>query len=279
MDDERQTALDRAIESRTTVITRAAQRHVETVVREANEKRLEENPLPEPDPDDPDAGEPEDPFVDYFIYVKPTERGGSATDVVVDGPTAAFDFAMEFVGSNDLIAMVVGDDGDEAFEIEVDSIDGMPETLQIAVEASPSTDAFPRYDVLFADGVYDIAIVFGGDYNEERLDIETAKWTVEYLLESGWEHPDVAAFEDLKHDSAPFTMPLRVEGMDVEARVYVQHANMDNDAAAEQSLLREMVETSVRERDVVIYTGHAGSRRGDDPRLPPEIRTRRCRVR
>ena len=47
---------------------------------------------------------------------------------------------------------------------------------------------FPRYGELFEDDVLDIAIHFGGDYNEERLDIETAKWLVELLLEDDWQN-------------------------------------------------------------------------------------------
>lgn len=257
----REDTLDRAVTARKTELTRAAQRHVEKVMREANAKRLEENPLPEPDPNDPDAEKPEDPFVDYFIYVKPSYQGGTAGDVVVDGPVAAFDFEMEFVGANELIELVIGDDGDNAFDLEITGVDGNPTTLAVTVEASPSTDAFPRYDALFADEVYDIAIHFGGDYNEERYDIETAKWTVEYLIESGWEAP-VEKFEDLRHDSGPFKMSLTAEGRALQAHVYVYHAQMDDDAGVEQSLLRELVETSVKERDVVIYSGHAGSNAG-----------------
>jgi hypothetical protein len=110
--------------------------------------------------------------------------------------------------------------------------------------------------------VYDIAIHFGGDYNEERYDLETAKWTVEFLLESGWEHDSVSSFEDLWFDSGPFKMPLTVEGREIEAHVYVYHAQMDDDAETGQELLRSLVETSVAERDVVIYSGHAGSNAG-----------------
>ncbi len=244
--------LDEAVSARTGAVTRAAQQHVEAVIREANQARAGEDPVPAD----------EDAFVDYFIYVKASQRGGTATDVVVDGTTATFNFALEFVGSIDLIQMVVGNDGDEAFEVQIDGVDGTPETVTIQVEASPSTDAFPRYDVLLADGIYDIAIHFGGDYNEERYDLETAKWTVDFLFESGWQNTAVTSFEDLRYDSPPFTLQLTLEGRPVEARVYLYHAQMDDDAGQEQSLLRQLVETSVRERDVVIYSGHAGADAG-----------------
>ena len=119
-----------------------------------------------------------------------------------------------------------------------------------------------KYDELFADGVYDISIIFGGDYNEERFDLETAKWTVEYLLEQGWENDSVSTFEELRHDSPPFTMALTVEGQPVEARVHIVHAQMDNDAGAEQQLLRDLVTNAVKSHDVIIYSGHAGANAG-----------------
>ena len=54
--------------------------------------------------------------------------------------------------------------------------------VEAQIAGSDSRDAFPMYDRLFADGILDIRIQFGGDYNEERLDIETARWTIDYLL-------------------------------------------------------------------------------------------------
>lgn len=260
VDEARQEALDSAVARRTSEVTRAAQRHVEDLVRAANKKRLEENPLPEPDPDDPEAEEPEDPYQDYFIYVKSSNRGGKSSNVEVDGTSASFGFELEIAASAELIELLGGDDA--AFELEIGAADAEPEKIRVEVEPSPSTDAFPRYDQMFADGVYDIAIVFGGDYNEERYDLETAKWTVQFLIEQGWTNPEVKEFADLEHDSPPFTRALRVEQRDIEARVFIVHAQMDDDADAEQSLLRDLTAEHMKSRDVVIYSGHAGSNAG-----------------
>lgn len=244
--DER---LEELATSRTGDITRAARSRIDELVRAANDRLREEHP---------DAG---DELVKYFIYVKSAYDGGRAENIVVDGDRATFRFEMELVGSLELIEIVDGEQADQTFEVELSGTDA-PETVAVSIDASPSTDSFPRYDALFEDGVYDIAIIFGGDYNEERYDIETARWTVDFLIENGWQNEAVSTFDELRHDSPPFTMALLVEGREVEARVQIVHAQMDDDAGTEQSLLRELVEEAILERDVIIYSGHAGANAG-----------------
>lgn len=135
-----------------------------------------------------------------------------------------------------------------------------PEVVELTIEGSASRDAFPKYNEMFADGVYDIAVHFGGDYNEGRHDIETAKWLVETLIEAGWDSGDVKSFEDLKIDSGPFTRKLEVEGSTLEAQVYIYHADMVD--AADEEKLAEVMRESFAERDIIIYSGHAGSNAG-----------------
>lgn len=245
--DEQAEALEELTALRTGHITRNAQRYVENQVRRANDELQAE---------DPNA-------VEFFLYVKSAYSGGDVTSVEVADGVASFDFQLEFVASLELIKVVDGEVADQKFDLEVtDTGTGESEVISITMEASPSTDAFPKYDELFADGIYDISIVFGGDYNEERYDLETAKWTVEYLLEQGWENEGVSTFEELRHDSPPFTMALTVEGQPVEARVHIVHAQMDNDAGEEQQLLRDLVTEAIKTHDVIIYSGHAGANAG-----------------
>jgi hypothetical protein len=147
------------------------------------------------------------------------------------------------------------------FEIEVKSYtDPEAEKVEVEIKGSESRDAFPKYKELFADGVFDIGLHFGGDYNEGRHDLETAKWTVEYLIEQGWKNDAVKTFEDLRIDSPPFTNALFVEGREIEAQVYVYHSDLDG--GAEQVVLTDAVKRSFAERDVVIYSGHAGEGAG-----------------
>ena len=237
-EEEREEALDEHVAQQTGEITRAARRHVEGLLDGPNESIEEEEEK-------------------FFIYVKPSYRGGEVLEPIVEGESVSWIFELEMVGSPELIELVTAEAGEEAFVVDVDG-----ERIGFTVEPSPSTDSFPDYARLFEDGVYDIALIFGGDYNEERYDIETAAWTVEYLLENGWSHESVTTFDELTHESGPFTMPLTVEGSPLEARVYIVHSNMDDDAGEEQTLLRELVEDHVAGRDVVIYSGHAGTNAG-----------------
>ncbi len=113
---------------------------------------------------------------------------------------------------------------------------------------------------MFEDGVYDIGIHFGGDYNEGRHDIETAEWLVGHLLESGWVNDGVQTLDDLTIDSEPFSKVLTVEGREIDVRVYIYHSDMVE--AADEQRLADVVKESFAERDVVIYSGHAGSNAG-----------------
>ena len=139
-------------------------------------------------------------------------------------------------------------------------VDPNAEDIVVRIEGSESTDAFPKYDELFADGVFDIAIHFGGDYNEGRHDIETAKWVISTLLEEGWENTQVKSFDDLKIDSPSFSRRVTVEGREIEVRVRVVHSDMVE--AAEEEKLSDSMKDSLATHDVIFYSGHAGENAG-----------------
>ena len=134
------------------------------------------------------------------------------------------------------------------------------ETVQVEIEGVSSTDAFPKYDALFKDGVLDLGIHFGGDYNEDRHDIDTAKWLVETLQDGGWTNPSVTGFDDLKIDSEPWIRTVKVNGRDLEIRVYIYHSDMVEEADEEK--LGDVMKESLKARDIVIYSGHAGPNAG-----------------
>jgi hypothetical protein len=178
-------------------------------------------------------------------------------DYGVDGQTVRVDFEWEFVGSTDIVQLLVEEGaGQMSFAIDVEGTDGETKSLTIEIAPSPSDDAFPKYNELFADGVYDIGLHFGGDYNDERYDIEMAKWAVNTMLEGGWSNPEVDSFEDLTIDSPPFTKQMIIEGEAVEAQVYLYHPEMPEGGPQEE--LTEKLEESFAKRDVVLYNGHAG---------------------
>src|SRR5690606_38434439 len=141
---------------------------------------------------------------------------------------ARFSFAMELVGSLELAELLVDESsGLRGFVVEVrDYSETTGEMVEVTLAASPSSDAFPRYDVLFADGVYDIGVHFGGDYNEGRYDLETARWLVETLLAEGWTNESVTDFDSLQIDSPPFVKTLLIEGREIEGRIVITHSDM-----------------------------------------------------
>lgn len=197
----------------------------------------------------------------FFIYVKPSYQHANAAESVVVDDKIDVSFTFQLVGSADLLKAIESVEGGDHLEVEL-TFEGQEITTEIQVAPVPSTDAFPKYNEIFEDGVYDITIIFGGDYNEERYDLETARWTVQFLRDSGWQNDQVTTFEDLRYDSKPFTLPVHLEGKDVEARVHIIHSQMDDDAGQPQSLLRTLVEEAVKRSDVVIYSGHAGANAG-----------------
>ena len=185
----------------------------------------------------------------YFAYFRRGNESFEESEVLADG-RVRIQFTMELVGSYYLMSVLAPDEGGpRTFEVVIkDYWESEGETVTLEVTGSESRDAYPRYDLLFEDGVYDLGVHFGGDYNEGRHDIETAKWLVEALRDSGWENDEVQKFEELKIDSPPFVRTVTVEGVEVEARVYIYHS--------------DMVEPDEEERDIVVYSGHAGEGAG-----------------
>lgn len=225
-------------QSRLGTINRAIQGHVEKLVREANET------IPQS-------------HTKFFTYFRSKQAAVPTPELTGDG-RARFAFALEFVGSPTVMNRLAPDDkSPRAFDVEVkDWNETTAEVVRVEILGSQSRDAFPKYNELFADGVFDIGMHFGGDYNAERYDIETAKWTVDYLLEQGFKNASVTRYEELTLDSPPFVQEIVVEGRTVEVRVYVYHAEMDG--PGEQARLADVMRQSLAERDVVLYSGHAG---------------------
>jgi len=134
--------------------------------------------------------------------------------------------------------------------------DGELET--VTLEASPlpnHTDSYPHYESFIEDGVYDITVVFGHDYNDDRWDIITAEEVFDWLVDAGFESP-VQSFDDLGASSGAFTKTFEapeVGGVDMQVRLL--HADMFE---GERDRHKERVIEALRERDVFYYWGHAG---------------------
>jgi hypothetical protein len=241
-EEARQSQLDMLVDSRLQSVARSIRAHIETVLRDANDGATGED-------------------VTWFTYFRRGTEESFPAEIVSD-TQARFTFEMELVGSVYLMSLLAPESSStRSFTVQVTEWTGSdPEDVVVQIAGSDSRDAFPRYDQLFADGVYDIAVHFGGDYNTERFDLDTARWLVEYLLEGGWANESVTTFEELGIDSPPFTRSLLLEGDEIEARVYIYHSDMVD--PSEEERLSEVMRTSFAERDVVIYSGHAGEGAG-----------------
>ncbi|PIE18119.1 MAG: hypothetical protein CSA66_05110 [Proteobacteria bacterium] len=245
-DDARAAELTRLVQGRLPAISRAVRDHIEAVLEPFNDGATGEDKR-------------------WFTYFRRDHSSADGAELLDDG-RARFRFEMELVGSPFLMGKLdPGGSGARTFEVTVKdswwSSAGEGEQVEVTIAGTESVDAFPRYDALFADGVLDIHVQFGGDYNAERYDIETARWLVEHLIEEPqWLHPEVTAFEDLGIDSAPFTAELRVEGETVEVRVTVVHSDMVE--VTEEERLSDAMKRGLAEADIVIYSGHAGDNAG-----------------
>ncbi len=137
-----------------------------------------------------------------------------------------------------------------------ETFDGDTEEIEVVVSPEDeSFDAFPEYDRLFADGVLDVLVVVGGDYNEERYDLKATEEIYNWLKRAGYDHP-TSNWKELTLDSPDFTKTLRVNGKDVAVRVQLLHPDIVEDSNLDA--LREKIIEAYKTRDVVMYDGHAG---------------------
>ncbi len=132
---------------------------------------------------------------------------------------------------------------------------GPVETHVLDLELLPTPkNAYPQYAKFAEDGVYDITMVFGYDYNMPRSDVSEIQEAFSHLRDRGFK-PPVASFEQLEADSGPFTMKASAGGKDITIEVRLFYADMfeGQRPAQKQLIIDELVK-----RDVFFYNGHAG---------------------
>jgi hypothetical protein len=132
---------------------------------------------------------------------------------------------------------------------------GPIETHALALELLPTPkNAYPQYAEFTKDGVYDITMVYGYDYNTPRSDVQEMQEAFEHLVDRGFKAP-VGAFAQLKADSGPFVLETTAGGKDVKIEVRLFYADMfeGQRPAQKQLIIDELVK-----RDVFFYNGHAG---------------------
>lgn len=132
------------------------------------------------------------------------------------------------------------------------------DSLSVEITPKPAEpDAYPEYAKLFDDGLLDIAIHVGGDYNAERYDILTARDIFKRLSEQGFKAP-AESYEALRSNSGPFTKTLDANGKSIQVEVYLIHPDMQSEPGVGYAGLIELYKKSAATRDIVIYDGHAG---------------------
>lgn len=189
-----------------------------------------------------------------------------------------FDWEIELGGPNDLFAVLPTDrtsDGQRFFVVQLPLLSepeleagdystsfeptSYPEALaelevSIAAEES-SIDAYPDYPALFADGKLEIAIIVGGDYNEERYDLSATEELFDWLKAKGYQHP-ATHYTQLTLGSPPFRGSLDADGKKVDVEITLLYPEIVPDAQLDD--LGDAIIEAYESMDILLYSGHAG---------------------
>lgn len=199
-----------------------------------------------------------------------------ATDVTGDietGVTATF--TIDVAGPHDFISRFTAEEG-AAIELqmpagatidpanvprkEIRNFDpatyaGELETVHCAIRPLPVPgNGYPHYADFVADGVYDITLFYGHDYNAARSDLSEARQAWNALEALGYTMP-ASSFDDLTAASGPATLAVKAGGRDVTIEVRIFHSELFTTDRPAQHALAIAELTS---RDVFFYNGHAG---------------------
>lgn len=168
-----------------------------------------------------------------------------------------FDLAMPVLSNSDLDSGSYTSTYDHFDASEYDEEELTNLELQVEPQDS-EPDAYPEYEAMFEDGLLDIAIHVGGDYNDARYDIQTARDLFERLqTDLGLESP-VERYEDLRSDSGPFTGTFEADGETIDIEVTLIHPDMQEEPGVGYQGLLDLYRESAATHDIVFYDGHAG---------------------
>lgn len=146
----------------------------------------------------------------------------------------------------------------KAFNAETVAADKL-QTLDVAISAKSSEpDAYPNYTAFFEDGVLDVAIHVGGDYNEERYDLVAARDIFDRLQSDLGLTAPVSDFDALRTNSGPFKGTLDANGRRISVEVTLIHPDMNKESGVGYEGLIALYKASAAKADIVMYDGHAG---------------------
>lgn len=136
------------------------------------------------------------------------------------------------------------------------SYSGELEHIRCTIENEEmAKDAYPEINGMVEDGVLDVTLFFGHDYNNPRSDLQEAQEAFREL--SGWMGyaAPVDSFEALAHDSGPFVRTMMANGKEVRVEVRIFHSDM---FVSNRKLGHDTALAELKARDVFFYNGHAG---------------------
>ena len=132
---------------------------------------------------------------------------------------------------------------------------GPIETHALALIRLPTPkNAYPQYGEFTKDGVYDITMVYGYDYNTPRNDVLRITDMYNHLVTRGFRSP-VASFDQLRANSGPLTLDVKAGSKAVKIEVRLFYADMFEGQRAAQ---KQLIIDEITKRDVFFYNGHAG---------------------
>ena len=134
--------------------------------------------------------------------------------------------------------------------------EGELDEIQVMVDAEDeSFDAFPHYNAMFEDGLFDVFILVGGDYNEKRWDLIAAEQIFDWLKSAGYSH-SATELTELTLESAPFRKTITANGKQVKVEVTLMWPDIVPDEDLDS--VKERVIAAYETMDLVVYDGHAG---------------------
>ncbi|MBN1947933.1 MAG: hypothetical protein JW797_19860 [Bradymonadales bacterium] len=211
-------------------------------------------------------------------------RNYSVESVAVSGDGESgyiVDFAIDVAGPPDMLSLIPGEQLEEEgggllFDLRMpagatvdpsnvprrdtrrfdpDTYEGELETVQLTARPLPAVqNAYPQFASFFSDGLYDITLFYGHDYNESRSDLREAREAYDKLRSLRFTSP-VERFDDLKADSGPFTRTAVANGQEIDIEVRIFHSDMFEGQRREQ---HDLALAELVARDVFFYNGHAG---------------------
>lgn len=168
-----------------------------------------------------------------------------------NGPGVSFDLRMPLDASADPTSV----NRREIRNFNPDTYMGELETVRLTAQPLPVPgNAYPHFAEMVQDGVLDVTLFFGHDYNTPRSDLEEARETFQTLVDLDFTAP-AQSFDELRADSGAFTRQARAGGREITVEVRIFHSDMfTTDRRAQHDLaIAELVG-----RDVFFYPGHAG---------------------